>query len=86
MEYDFDDELLSQLKENIEKIRSDIRSCAIAAGRDPEEITLIGVSKVFPVQYAEAAVMAGLRDLGENRVQELMPKIERFAVLDFVLV
>lgn len=82
MEYDYDDELLAQLKENIEKVRADIRSCAIAAGRDPEEITLIGVSKVFPVQYAEAAVMSGLKDLGENRVQELMPKVERFSALD----
>lgn len=82
MQYDFDDELLAALRENIERVRSDIRSCCIAAGRDPEEITLIGVSKVFPVEYAEAAVMAGLTDLGENRVQELMPKIERFSSLD----
>jgi pyridoxal phosphate enzyme (YggS family) len=82
MQYDFDNELLEKLSENIAKVRADIRSCCIAAGRDPEEITLIGVSKVFPVEYAEAAVAAGLKDLGENRVQELMPKIERFSSLD----
>ena len=82
MEYDFDETLLAQLKENIDRVKSDIRSCCIAAGREPEEVTLIGVSKVFPVEYAEAAVMAGLKDLGENRVQELMPKIERFSSLD----
>ena len=82
MQYDFDEELLSKLSENIAKVRSDVRSCCIAAGRDPEEITLIGVSKVFPVEYAEAAVAAGLKDLGENRVQELVPKIERFSSLD----
>ena len=82
MEYDYDEQLLLTLKENINNVRNDIRSCCIAAGRDPEEITLIGVSKVFPVEYAEAAVMAGLNDLGENRVQELMPKIERFSSLD----
>lgn len=82
MEYDFGEELLSQLKERIAKVRSEIRSCAVAAGREPDEITLIGVSKVFPVEYAEAAVMAGLKDLGENRVQELLPKIERFSSLD----
>ena len=82
MEYDYDDELLARLRENIAGVKSEIRSCAIAAGRDPEDITLIGVSKVFPVEYAEAAVMAGLKDLGENRVQELMPKIERFSSLD----
>jgi len=82
MQYDFDDELLAKLSENIAKVKADVRSCCIAAGRDPEEVTLIGVSKVFPVEYAEAAVMAGLKDLGENRVQELMPKIERFSSLD----
>ena len=82
MEYDYDEQLLLTLKERINNVRNDIRSCCIAAGRDPEEITLIGVSKVFPVEYAEAAVMAGLADLGENRVQELMPKIERFSSLD----
>ena len=82
MEYDYDEVLLAQLRENIDKVKSDIRSCCIAAGRDPEDVTLIGVSKVFPVAYAEAAVMAGLSDLGENRVQELMPKIERFSALD----
>lgn len=82
MQYDFDNELLEKLGENIAKVRADIRSCCIAAGRDPKEITLIGVSKVFPVEYAEAAVAAGLKDLGENRVQELMPKIERFSSLD----
>ena len=82
MEYDYDEALLEQLRENIERVKSDIRSCCIAAGRAPEEVTLIGVSKVFPVEYAEAAVMAGLADLGENRVQELMPKIERFSSLD----
>lgn len=82
MQYDFDEELFARLSENIARVRSDIRSCCIAAGRDPEDITLIGVSKVFPVEYAEAAVMAGLKDLGENRVQELVPKIERFSSLD----
>lgn len=82
MEYDYDEQLFLTLKERINNVRNDIRSCCIAAGRDPEEITLIGVSKVFPVEYAEAAVMAGLADLGENRVQELMPKIERFSSLD----
>ncbi len=82
MEYDFDEELLKKLSENIAKVKSEIRSCCIAAGRDPEDVTLIGVSKVFPVEYAEAAVKAGLKDLGENRVQELIPKIERFSSLD----
>lgn len=82
MEYDYDEELLNRLSENIARVKSEIRSCAIAAGRDPEDITLIGVSKVFPVGYAEAAAKAGLTDLGENRVQELLPKIERFSSLD----
>ena len=57
-------------------------SAAKEAGRSEEEVTLIGVSKVFPVEYAEAAFAAGLNNLGENRVQELVPKIERFSSLN----
>lgn len=69
-------ELSEQMKERIKGINSRIEAACKEAGRDSSEITLIGVSKVFPVEYAKAAVLAGLGDLGENRVQELVPKYE----------
>ncbi|EJO5346605.1 YggS family pyridoxal phosphate-dependent enzyme [Clostridium botulinum] len=44
----------------------------------PKDVTLIGVSKTKPVDYIEEAYNAGLRDFGENKVQELVDKIEYF--------
>lgn len=44
----------------------------------PKDVTLIGVSKTKPVEYIEEAYEAGLRDFGENKVQELIDKIEYF--------
>ena len=69
-------ELTERIKANADKVRTNIAEACREAGRDPSEVTLIGVSKVFPVEYAAAAVMGGLNDLGENRVQELVPKID----------
>lgn len=74
---DYSSELLERLKHNADVVRGNIAKACEEAGRDPSEVTLIGVSKVFPVEYAEAAFAGGLKDLAENRVQELVPKIER---------
>lgn len=72
--------LVTKLKENADRVRANIADACGQAGRDPSGVTLVGVSKVFPAEYAAAAVMGGLNDLGENRVQELVPKIECLAV------
>lgn len=69
-------ELSLLMKERISVVKSNISEACKASGRSENEITLIGVSKVFPAEYAKAAVLAGLPDLGENRVQELVPKHE----------
>lgn len=74
---DYSSELLEKLRNNADAVRLNIKQACEEAGRDPSEVTLIGVSKVFPVEYAEAAFAGGLKDLAENRVQELVPKIER---------
>lgn len=55
-------------------VRGRIRTAAEAAGRDPNEITLIAVSKTQPVDVVDSAVAAGACDLGENRVQEAQAK------------
>ena len=70
------EQLRAELSGRIEQVRSDIADCCRASGRDPEDITLIGVSKVFPWEYAAAAFMSGLEDLGENKVQDLTAKID----------
>lgn len=64
------------IKTNLERIRKDIVEAAQKVGRSPEEITLIAVSKTYPVEDIRVAHELGCMDFGENRVQELMSKIE----------
>jgi len=60
--------------ENVARVRESIAAAARPAGRSPEEITLMGVSKTFPVDRIREAYAAGLRVFGENRVQEFAEK------------
>ncbi len=64
------------IKENIEQVRETIRAAAREAGRAPEEVTLIAVSKTKPAAVIEEAYACGCRDFGENKVQELCGKYE----------
>jgi pyridoxal phosphate enzyme (YggS family) len=63
------------LAANIEAVRRRITAAALAAGRPPESVTLVGVTKGQPAEVAAAARAAGLTDLGENYVQEAVAKI-----------
>jgi pyridoxal phosphate enzyme (YggS family) len=60
---------------NLASVRQRIAAAAQRAGRAPESVTLIGVSKTQPVAAVADAIAAGLRDLGENYVQEGVTKI-----------
>lgn len=71
--------LALELNERLQTVRGRIADAARQAGRQTDEITLIGVSKFFPAEMAQAAVELGLRDLGENRVQEMLAKIDFLA-------
>lgn len=62
------------IQDNLERVRERIVSAARRAGRDPDTVTLVGVTKTQPVDHILTAVKAGLRDLGENRVFELETK------------
>ncbi|MBR2821579.1 MAG: YggS family pyridoxal phosphate-dependent enzyme [Clostridiales bacterium] len=81
MEYDYSEDLKKMISDNIAAVRESIDNAVKVSGREKGSVTLIGVTKVFPVEYAEAAAVSGLTDLGENRVQELVPKVERFSSL-----
>jgi PLP dependent protein len=63
------------------EIRQRIVAAASRVGRDPAEVCVIAVTKTFPAEAARAAFALGLRDLGENRVQELLGKAETLAGL-----
>jgi pyridoxal phosphate enzyme (YggS family) len=60
--------------ENVARVREQIATTARRAGRNPDEITLMGVSKTFPAERIREAHAAGLRVFGENRVQEFADK------------
>jgi pyridoxal phosphate enzyme (YggS family) len=59
---------------NLARVRDAIAEAAVHAGRRPEEITLVGVSKTQPAPILAEAIRVGLRHLGENRVQEAASK------------
>ena len=61
---------------NVAAIRERIAIAARRAGRDPTDVTLVAVTKTHPPDVIEAAVAAGLVDLGENRVQEAAEKVD----------
>jgi pyridoxal phosphate enzyme (YggS family) len=60
----------SSIRENMQDVRRRIAAAAKRAGRSPEEITLIAVSKTHPADTIREAYQAGVRHFGENRVQE----------------
>ena len=67
------------IRENIGRVREEIAAAAKAAGRNPEEITLVGASKMNDAAACREAVAAGIDALGENRVQELLKKYDEEA-------
>ncbi len=64
------------IAENIAQVREQIAAAARRAGRNPTEITLMGVSKTFPVERIREAYAAGLRVFGESKVQEFAGKAD----------
>lgn len=72
---------LATVHERLDAIRGRILRACERSGRDPSTVTLIGVTKTFPVPSIVEAFDAGLMDFGENRAQELLPKIESVAAL-----
>lgn len=71
----------AELAKNLASVQLQISEIARRAGRDPSQITLIGVTKNFPASDAAILVELGLGDLGENRAQEAVPKAEEVSRL-----
>lgn len=66
----------NNIAQNIKRVQEKISNYAAKYKRDINDITLIGVSKYASVQDTQEAVKAGLKDLGENRVSQLIEKQE----------
>jgi pyridoxal phosphate enzyme (YggS family) len=64
--------------QNLDHIRQRIINACKACGRRPDEITLIAISKTKPIEALEAVRDLGQIHFGENKVQELVPKMEHF--------
>lgn len=63
------------IRENVEFVEKEITEACNRVGRDRNQVSLIAVSKTKPVGMLQEAYDAGIRDFGENRVQELMEKM-----------
>jgi len=67
---------MSTIRENIEAIKERIGEIAVKAGRKPDEILLVAVTKTRTAEEINEAIDAGITDIGENKVQELVGKYE----------
>ena len=63
------------IAENIARVREEIAAAAAEVGKKPEEITLVGASKMNDAAACREAIAAGIDALGENRVQEMTAKL-----------
>ena len=62
------------IADNLRRVRERIANAALRAGRKPEDVTLVAVSKTKPIEAVRAALTAGQTVFGENRVQEAEAK------------
>lgn len=75
--------MIARVRENLEQVQARIAAAAKSAGRSPEEIRLVGVSKYVGSTETAALVAAGCQILGESRPQQLWDKAsESFTHLD----
>lgn len=63
-------------KKRLDEIRTHIAAACSRVGRNPEEITIVAVTKYIDSDQTEQVIRAGLHDIGENRLQVAMPKME----------
>ena len=66
---------MATIAENLNAIRAQLASAVERAGRKPEDVELLAVSKTFPVEAIQEAVEAGQTLFGENKPQELLAKL-----------
>jgi pyridoxal phosphate enzyme (YggS family) len=66
--------MTESVADNLRRVQDRIANAAIAAGRRPDDITLVAVSKTKPAEAVAAALAAGQMVFGENRVQEATAK------------
>lgn len=72
----------NRLQDNLDAVRTAVQQAAANSRRNVEAITLVAVSKKWPAADVQALAQFGVRDFGESRVQEALPKIDSLSDLD----
>ena len=70
------------LEERLDYIQDRIQTATVSAGRNPKDITLVGITKSFPMKIWDIALNVNLTTLGENRIQETIEKAKTFKKRD----
>ena len=70
---------MDTMRDRVARVREQIAEAAVASGRRPEDITLVGASKTMGAEAVREAILAGVTDMGENRCQELTEKLAQGA-------
>ena len=68
--------LLAQLRENVARVRQSIVAACERIGRDPGSVNLVAVTKYVDLPVIEGLLAAGVCEIGENRVQQLIQRVE----------
>lgn len=74
-------QIVDAIARNYRAVCSQVQQAALHAGRAPDVVRVLPVSKTHPVAVLEAALQAGINCFGENYVQELREKMEHFHTL-----
>ena len=69
----------------MDRVRERILSACARSSRNPNEITLVAVTKTHPAKVIKEAFEAGVKDIGENRVQEALRKFLELATTNYQL-
>lgn len=64
------------MKKNLEEVTANIKKAVEQSGRKLEDVTLVAVSKTKPLEALQEAYALGCREFGENKVQEMLDKME----------
>lgn len=69
--------MFDDFPERLARVREDVDAACARAGRAPDEVTIVAVTKGHPFEAMSTARAHGLVDLGENRIQDALPKLAR---------
>ena len=68
---------MTHIKENLQDVRNRIKTAAEKSGRSESDVTLVAVTKTHPAEAINEAILNGVTDIGENKVQEIMDKYDK---------